>query len=471
MTAKNKSALNNFFILLFLTASGLFNVANAQNESEKPNILFIMSDQHNANALGCYGSDVVKTPNIDRIARQGVVFEKAYCQTAQCVPSRYSIWTGMYARSTGTYYNGQGQNPEINTVADIFKKQGYVTGTIGKHHMVMNEANNKHGFDVVSVPTGNMKVINTLPYEEAHPGRSAVGTYSGSNEKHTSGLTAIEAMDFIETNSKNPFVLWFSFYGPHTPITPSEPWASQYNYEDIDLPPNNTSIDFKAPGTESLLSKSGTYSSADLHKKTLALYYGMISQIDYNIGLVLDKLDELGIADNTIIVYTADHGEMMSEHGSWTKGHSGYDATVRVPMVISYPSKLRKGERVSKLVCSIDLLPTLLDLAGQDIPKNIQGKSLVGLNNDIRDWRKFAFSEIGQNTDNSVLTVKSEQQKYVQFRKNSEVVYEQFFDNETDPWEMTNLMDDKAYSKTIKKHKIALKKWEEETPGVDIVKL
>jgi iduronate 2-sulfatase len=446
---------------LLISVSGL--------AQKRPNILFIMSDQHNANALGCYGSDIVQTPNIDRIAKQGVLFEKAYCQTAQCVPSRYSIWTGMYARSTGTYFNGHGQNPDINTVADIFKKQGYVTGNIGKHHQVMNEENNNHGFDLVSVPNGKLKTINALPYDEAHPGRSAVGTYSGSNEEHTSGLTTIETIDFIEKNSENSFVLWYSFYGPHTPIAPSEPWASQYNYKEIDLPPNHTSIDYKTPGMDRLLSKSGTYSDVDLHKKTLALYYGMISQIDYNIGLVLDKLDELDIADNTIIVYTSDHGEMMSEHGSWTKGLTGYEATIRVPMIISYPPKMASGKRVSKLACSIDLLPTLLDLAGQEIPDDIQGKSLSGLNNKITDWRKYAFSEIGKNIDNSTVVARSENQKYVQFRKKGEIVYEQFFNNETDPWEMTNLMDDKEYNNTIEEFKIALKKWEEETSVVSIV--
>jgi arylsulfatase A-like enzyme len=331
----------------------------------------------------------------------------------------------------------------------------------------MNSENNNHGFDVVSVPKGKLKPVNTLPYDEAHPGRSAVGVYPGSNEEHTSGLTMKEAIDFIETNSNKPFVLWYSFYGPHTPITPSEPWASQYNYKDLELPPNNSSIDYNLPGMKGFMSKSGTYSNAELHKKTLAYYYGLTSQIDYNIGLVLDKIDELGLADNTIVVYTADHGEMMSEHGCWTKGQTGYEATVRVPMIVSYPPKMASGERVSKLACSIDLLPTLLDLAGLDIPDNIQGESLVGLSNNNKNWRNYAFSELSTNANNTVITVRSENQKYVQFRKKGEVVYEQFFNNVDDPWEINNLIDDKSSEDIIVAFKAALKKWEAETPGAD----
>ena len=118
--------------------------AHEPAQAKKPNVLFIMSDQHNANALGCYGNKEISTPNLDRIAKQGVRFQNAFCQTAQCVPSRYSIWTGRYARSTGTYGNGNGQNANENTVADLFDKAGYVTGTIGKHHMIMNQENQNH---------------------------------------------------------------------------------------------------------------------------------------------------------------------------------------------------------------------------------------------------------------------------------------------------------------------------------------
>ena len=134
-------------------------------------MLFIMSDQHSAHALGCYGNAEVSTPNLDKLAKQGVRFENTICQTGQCVPSRFSIWTGRYARSTGTYGNGSGQKTEENTVADLFKKAGYFTGTIGKHHMMMTKENQNHGFDVVSVPSDRGKPVNPLPYDEVPSGK------------------------------------------------------------------------------------------------------------------------------------------------------------------------------------------------------------------------------------------------------------------------------------------------------------
>lgn len=431
--------------------------------TQKPNVLFIMSDQHNANALSCYGNKEVSTPNLDRIARQGVRFQNAFCQTAQCVPSRYSIWTGRYARSTGTYGNGNGQNAGENTVADLFGKAGYATGTIGKHHMVMNAENQNHGFDVVLVPADREKPIRPLPYDEVHPGRSEVGESPLPNEQHTCGLVAQASIKFIDEHKDKPFVLWCSFQGPHTPITPSAPWSRQYDPKKLSLPPNHLAVDKLMPGGDGLIGKSGKYSDEQYHYQTLAYYYGLISQIDYNIGLILDELDQLGLMENTIIVYTADHGEMMSEHGAWTKGMTGYDATVRVPLILKYRDTFSGNKKIDELACSIDLLPTLLDLSGLQIPGNIEGKSLVPLMTGKAKWRDYAFSEIGNSPQNTVITVRGKTEKYVLFRKAGKVEYEQFFDLKSDPWETTNQATNGTYENNLVKMKSVLKKWEEET--------
>lgn len=441
----------------------------------KPNVLFIMSDQHSARALGCYGNSEISTPNLDRLASEGVRFQNTFCQTGQCVPSRYSIWTGRFARSTGTYGNESGQDASENTVADLFRKAGYVTGTIGKHHMIMNEGNQNHGFDMVLTPEVISKPVNPLPYDEVHPGRSEVGESPFPNDKHTCGLVSSEAIRFIQNNKDNPFVLWCSFEGPHTPITPSAPWSRQYNPETLTLPPNHNSVDQQMPGVESLLRKSGKFSDDIYHYQTLAYYYGLISQIDYNIGLLLAELDKLGLTKNTIIVYTADHGEMMSEHKAWTKGLTGYDATIRVPLIIKYPDRFTGGKVINDLVCSIDLLPTLMDISGLKIPDNIQGKSLVQLISGNSNWREYAFSEIGSSTQNTVISVRGKTEKYVLFRQNGNVEYEQLFDLDGDPWETTNLVNNSKYGDDLVKMRLILKKWEEETeiskPVISVVKL
>jgi arylsulfatase A-like enzyme len=449
-------------LLLLIASCNSSHQKNAEYSS-KPNILFIMTDQHNATALSCYGNKEISTPNLDRLASEGVLFENAICQTGQCVPSRYSIWTGRYARSTGTYFNGQGQNPDENTVGDLFRKAGYVTGTIGKHHQIMNAENNNHGFDTVLVPRVNLMPVDTLPYAEVHPGRSPVGTSSLSNEEHTCGLITQASLDFIRANKEKPFVLWCSYFGPHTPINPSLPWANQYDAESITLPPNHQSVDWETPGMEGLISKSGPYSKPEYHKKSLALYYGFVSQIDYNIGRMIQELEALGLLENTIVVYTADHGEMMSEHQSWTKGLTGYDATIRVPLIIRDATTFTGGQKTEKLAGSIDLLPTLLDLAGLEIPENIQGVSLRPSNLEKENWRKYIFSEIGRDTENNVVTVRSQTHKYVHFRKDAQTTYEQFFDLEKDPWEMTNLVDDPSYAQMISNFRKEFQQWENET--------
>lgn len=218
-------------------------------------------------------------------------------------------------------------------------------------------------------------------------------------------------------------------------------------------------------GVGGLLAKSGTYPNEKLHRQTLAYYYGLVSQIDYNIGRVLDELDRLGLADNTIVVYTSDHGEMMAEHGAWTKGRTGYEATIRVPLIIRLPKVFAGGKRSDELVCLIDLLPTLLDAAGLDIPENIQGKSLRPLvEGKMDNWRKYSFTELAARPANTCIAVRSKTHKYVLFRNQGRTAYEQLFDLKNDPWETKNEINNPKYKAVAKELKTALKNWESTVP-------
>jgi len=436
--------------------------------ARKLNVLFIMSDQHNARALGCYGNREVRTPNLDRLAASGTLFENAFCQTAQCVPSRYSIFTGRYARSHGTYSNGQGQNPAERTVAELFKQAGYATATVGKHHMVMDQTTQNHGFDLVFVGTNASfaQKGEFLPFDEVHPGRSNVGKSALSNDEHPAGIITAKAIEFLRDHRDQPFVLWYSFFGPHTPICPSGPWADLYDADKLTLPPNLEVIDREIPQIDGLLTKSGNFSQKSYHRRTLAYYYGLVSQIDYNIGRVLKELDDLGLSDNTIVVYTADHGEMMAEHGAWTKGRSCYEATIHVPMILRWPGAVPAGKRVAELVCSIDLLPTLLEAAGRPIPAQVQGVSLLPLaRGQNKGWRDAIFSEIGDSTQDTCIVVRRQRDKYVLFRDRGETVHEQLFDLVEDPWEMHNRARDPAYAKTLAELRQTLAQWEAKTPA------
>jgi arylsulfatase len=436
--------------------------------ARKLNILFIMSDQHSARALRCYGNQEIRTPNLDRLAAEGILFENAFCQTAQCVPSRYSILTGRYARSHGTYSNGQGQNPQEQTVAELFKKAGYATGTIGKHHMVMDKTTGNHGFDTVfaGANASFAQKGEFLPYDEVHPGRANVGKSALSNEEHPAGIITAKALEFLREHRERPFVLWYSFSGPHTPICPSSPWAEMYDPRELSLPPNLEIIDREVPQIDGLLTKSGKFSQKHYHRQTLAYYYGLVSQIDHNLGRVLKELDDLGLSDRTLVVYTADHGEMMAEHGAWTKGRSGYDATIRVPLILRWPKVLPAGRRTDELVGSIDLLPTLLEAAGLPIPANVQGISLLPLaRGQGEQWRDTIFSEIGGSTQDTCIAARRKRHKYVLFRDRVKTVHEQLFDMAEDPWEMHNRLGDPAYAKILAEMRQVLAEWEAKIPA------
>jgi len=229
---------------------------------------------------------------------------------------------------------------------------------------------------------------------------------------------------------------------------------------------NATAQPHDTPGLKGTQEKSGTFGE-DLHRKTLAYYYGLVSQIDHNIGRVLDELDRLGLADNTAVVYTADHGEMMSEHGAWTKGHQGYDATVRVPLMLRCPGVIPQGVRRKEPACSIDLLPTLLELTQQPIPKNVQGKSLVApAKGQAGAWRDTIFSEIGNSVENQTVIARTANTKYVVYRQDAKVTYEQLFDLEKDPWEMKNEIRSPKYQQMLTTMRDKLDRWERQTKAV-----
>ncbi|MHC4230279.1 MAG: sulfatase family protein, partial [Planctomycetota bacterium] len=180
-----------------------------------------------------------------------------------------------------------------------------------------------------------------------------------------------------------------------------------------------------------------------------------------------DELERLGLAHNTAVVYTADHGEMMSEHGAWTKGRQGYDATVRVPLILRCPGVIPPGVRRKEPACSIDLLPTLLELTHQPIPENVQGKSLVApARGQSRDWRDTIFSEIGASLENQTVIARTTNTKYVVYRQDGKAAYEQLFDLEKDPWEMQNQIGNPKYKRALIAMREKLARWEGQTKTI-----
>ncbi len=437
---------------------------------ERPNVLFIMSDQHNARALGKIGNGEVLTPTLDALAKEGMQFTSAFCQVPQCAPSRYTIWTGKHPRSHGLVRNGLAENMREVTIGELFKAEGYRTANIGKHHMV--ESPKAHGFDFVADAGGHTEYWNKV--RQAKGGEfvdwialrsKMVGSANVSNSEHLAGHLADGAIEFLRTPEEKPFCLWLSFYGPHRPIIPSAEFVKRYDPDKLSLPPN---LHYEARDLPRALADARkTMSLTDeLHRQCLATYYGYVSQIDYNIGRVLEALERSGQAENTIVVYTSDHGEMMSEHGVWTKFNLAYDATVRVPLLIRYPQEIPADRRSDALVGLYDLLPTLCAQSGIAIPAAVQGSNLAPLWSEEKpQWRTSIVAEIGDPKGYPGLCqmARSSEAKYIKHQTGQRVT-EQLFDLKSDPWEIENLAGQANHSQTLTQLRQVLEQFEADVP-------
>jgi len=467
-----------FVNVLVLTTAGLLTgPVSAQKPPAKPkyNILFVMTDQHNALAMSCAGNKDVKTPNLDRLARQGLRFTNAFTQTGQCCPARYTIWTGRYAHSHGCRWNGVLEPLEETTIVELLHDAGYVTGSFGKHHMINYPT--KHGFDQVidlrdygRFITG-FKIPNFKHHGQYLPGviidNSPVGMTHINNDQHPSGYWTNNVLRFLRKNKDKPFFIHYAFEGPHTPFISCKPWADLYDPKKITMPADFNYQSDSMPAVIKHLRKRLEHMTESDHRKTLACYYSLITQIDYNIGRVLDELEKLGLADRTIIVYTADHGEMASRRRCWTKPVSGYDATIRIPLIVKVPHKTPAGRTRDQLVGLIDLMPTLCELTGINIPEKVQGKSLVPLMlSKPKSWRKVIFSEVGYPgySWGRCVTARTHTHKYVHHENiPANAPLEEFFDLQKDPWEMENQIDNPEYADIIDKLKNEIKRWESRT--------
>ncbi len=357
------------------------------------------------------------------------------------------------------------------TVGEVFKQAGYATATIGKHHMMHSPRS--HGFDVVIdqpeyraflEKKGQPPMLRSVDKMEQPPS-AYTGTSRAPNEYHPSGFWAAQTIEFLKANRDKPFCAWLSFYGPHTPIIPSERWAAMYDPEKITLPENNPCRLTSYPRMMDQAQKQFQAVTAEQHREILARYYGFVSQIDYNIGLVLEELERLGLAENTVVVYTADHGEMAAEQGTWTKFTLNYEGTVHIPLMIRMPGVLPKGVVVNELVGLVDLLPTLCEVTGQPVPKKVQGTSLLALAQGRPvEWRDVIFSEIGYpgRAAGRCVLARTHSHALIQ-HENFGQPFVELFHLKKDPWQTRNIAGEADSAATLGSLKQAIAEWEEST--------
>ncbi len=437
-------------------------------EPARPNILFLISDDLN-NSIGCYGHQFVKTPNIDRLAARGVRFERAYCQFPLCGPSRNSMLTGLYPNSTGILANSQifrQTIPSHHSLPQAFRLEGYFAGRIGKlYHYNVPKSVGTNGHDdpgsweLELNPAGCDRLEEEPDIFSLVPGRFG-GTLSWyaspkSDEYHTDGLLAADAEWVLErcARQKNrPFFLAVGFYRPHTPYVAPKPYFERYPKQQMPVVQGvkEDQADLPVPALGSYKREQDKLTD-ELRRECVQAYSASTTFMDAQVGRVLDALQRNGLAENTIVVFTSDHGYHLGEHGLWQK-MSLFEESARVPLIIAAPGVGVKGGVCKTPVGLIDLYPTLAGLCKVKAPKNLQGQSLVSmLKNPDATGRGWALSQVprGGRKEGRFFgyTLRTPRWRYTEWAEGDKG--RELYDHEADPRELRNLADDPAHAETI----------------------
>ncbi len=441
----------------------------------KLNVLFLAVDDMN-NDLGCYGHPQVKSPNIDRLARMGVRFDRAYCQFPLCSPSRSSLMTGLRPDTTRVFdlqYHFRTHLPDVVTLPQMFSNQGYYAARVGKIYHYGNPGDigtsgldDKASWQHFVNPAGRDKtalepdIINYTPKRGLGSAMSFLADKTGKDEEHTDGMVATEGIRLLEANKDKPFFLAIGFYKPHTPyVAPAKYWQP-YPNADIQLPVEPAGNRDSKPKAALASSPQPYFGvTTDEARECKQAYYAAISFVDAQIGRVLDSLDRLKLWDNTVVVFWSDHGYHLGEHGLWMK-QSLFEESARVPLVIIAPGAKGNGQPCARTVEFVDLYPTLAELSGLTPPKNLAGASLKPLlDNPKAAWTKPAFTQVwrGGFAGHSVRT---ERWRYTEWDDGKQGV--ELYDHEPDPKEFKNLAEEPKHAETVKELKaLVAKNWAE----------
>ena len=452
---------------------------SAQTSAKPRNVLFLIADDLN-NVLGCYGDRQIKTPNIDRLAARGVRFDRAYCTFPLCGPSRNSMLTGLYPNSTGILANAQifrQTIPDQHSLPQAFRLSGFFAGRIGKlYHYNVPKSIGTNGHDdpgsweLEINPAGVDRLEEESSIFSLTPGQFG-GTLSwlaskADERRQTDALMAEDAQWVLERcaqRSDRPFFLAVGFFRPHTPYVSPQAYFDLYPPAEMPVV-GDVAEDQKdlPPAALGSYKKEQDKLTDELRREARQAYYASISFMDAQVGKVLDTLDRLKLSDNTVVVFTSDHGYHLGEHGLWQK-QSLFEESARVPLVIAAPGVAKGGSVVTTPVSHVDLFPTLCELSAVKTPKNVQGESLVPLLKSpdaaSRGWaltqvvrggniRRFGASAAVGDGGNRFFgySLRTPRWRYTEWHEGE--VGRELYDHESDPRELRNLADDPAHAAT-----------------------
>lgn len=452
-------------------------------EPQSPNVLFIISDDLNAD-LGCYGHPLAKTPNIDRLAARGVRFEHAYCNYPLCGPSRNSMLTGLYPNSNGILRNSEifrQTIPAHVSLPQAFRHAGYLTARMGKlyHYSVPSSVGTDGHDDPASWEQEYNPAGVDLLEEEPEiftlvPGNfgSVLSWHASANsdEHHTDGMLAHEADWFLERcarQAQRPFFLAVGFFRPHTPfVAPKVPYFDWFPERDMPVATHSESDDAGIPPPALSSRKPEEKLLTDqLRREAVQAYYASISFMDAQVGHVLDSLQRHGLAENTIVVFTSDHGYHLGEHGLWKK-QSLFEESARVPLIVAGPGVGQAGGVAPSPVALVDLYPTLTELCAVKAPDNLQGQSLAPLLNDpSTSGRGWALTQVvrgrraggaARQADSTTgYSLRTQRWRYTEWNEGANG--RQLYDHQSDPKEANNLVADPARAETVRQLSVQLK--------------
>jgi arylsulfatase A-like enzyme len=501
---------NSIIVLAVLFTIIACTVEKVKKEEKRPNILFIMSDDHTSQAWGIYGGvlkDLVHTPNISRLADEGMVLNNAFCTNSICVPSRATILTGQYSHKNGVYTLSDALSREKSNIAKVLKNNGYQTAIIGKWHLKKEPS----GFDYYNILHDQGRYWDPIlrTAENFNKASKDWDTHKGFSTDVITDLS----LKWLDTILKDkPFMLMTHFKATHEPFD----YPERFNdlYKDIEIPepeslfdfsPETTGRSFEGQKLEQLAFRYEKASDApdkwwckypglpfytsdmDSISARKAVYQKLVKDfmrsgaaIDDNIGKILDYLEKNNLAENTVVIYTADQGYFLGEHGFFDK-RLIYEESLRMPFVIRYPKEIGAGKRLDDIILNIDFPALMADYAGVEIPTSMQGKSF---RNNLKgqtpsDWRTAAYYRYWTNQSNrpSHFGIRNKRYKLALFyghsldmtgsSKESTNPQWEFYDLETDPKENYNAYNDSSYTEVIKEMKSALIKLRENLGDTD----
>jgi uncharacterized sulfatase len=438
-------------VLLTLTWIGS---AAAEQPDKKPNVLFIISDDLNC-SLGCYGHTIVKSPNIDKLAERGVRFARAYCQYPVCNPSRTSFLTGRRPDTTKILDNKvhfRKEMPDVVTLPEYFRSCGYVTISIGKvFHRGLSFEEVKNEMDDPKSWTHSVFLTGTAAGRKGQGRNMSGGKYAwcrwlaaeGADTDQPDGQHVIEAVKMLEKYKDKPFFLAVGFHKPHDPFIAPKKYFDMYPLERLPAPKDKRPAEpvWSVPKAMDF----SIFTDQD-KKEFLRSYYAGITFMDAQVGKLLEALDRLGLAENTIIVFIGDHGYHLGEHGWWNK-NTLFELSARPPLIVVAPDSKGRGKSTMGLVEFVDLYPTLTDLCGLKTPAKLEGTSFRPLLGDPeRAWKKAAFTQV-QRGKVSGYTMRTPRWRYTEWDGGKAGM--ELYDHASDAGEYHNLAGDPRHADIV----------------------